>query len=204
MSTQHDQAVARTRFGGADGNEALTSAAACVLTVLLAAEGLTLFNVSGLRTPHMVLGIALIGPLLVKLASTAYRMVRYYAGARPYREKGPPLLALRLLAPVLVAATLGVFGTGVGLLVVGHRSDLLMQLHQITFIVWGVLFGVHFLAYLPRMARSLSSDWTTARRRQVRGALVRLSILTGSLAAGAGLAVALLSAITGWHGDGGS
>ena len=42
-------------------------------------------------------------------------MVRYYTGARAYREKGPPALPLRMLAPVLVAATIGIFASGVAL-----------------------------------------------------------------------------------------
>ena len=95
------------RLGGTEGNEALTSAAAAVLTLLLAAEGLTLLDLGWLRVPHMFIGMVLIPPVLVKLGSTGYRFARYYAGTRPYREKGPPLMPLRLLAPVLVAATLG-------------------------------------------------------------------------------------------------
>ena len=44
----------------------------------------------------------LIAPVLLKLASTGYRLLRYYGRSRAYREKGPPRLPLRLLAPVLV------------------------------------------------------------------------------------------------------
>jgi hypothetical protein len=206
MGDQHDATAQQGlgRLGGTDGNEALTSAVAVVLTLLLAAEGITILNLDGLRGPHMLIGMALIGPVLVKLGSTGYRAARYYSGARPYREKGPPQLALRLLAPVLVVATVGVFGSGVGLLIVGHRSDLLKQVHQVTFIVWGACFVVHFLAYLPRMARSLSSDWTAARRREVRGGVARVAVVAGSLAGGAALALALAAAIARWHGgDGG-
>ena len=54
----------------------------------------------------MFVGLLLIPPVVLKLASTGYRFVRYYAGARAYREKGPPPLPLRLLAPVLVASAL--------------------------------------------------------------------------------------------------
>jgi hypothetical protein len=189
--------------GGTDGNEALTSAAAVVLTLLLAAEGLTILNLGSLRVPHMFVGMVLIPPVLVKLGSTGYRFARYYMRAPTYRRKGPPLLGLRLLAPILVAATVEVFATGVALLIDGHRSGLLLQLHKVGFIVWGVTFSVHFLAYLPRAWRSLRSDWTARRRREVPGAGLRLALLFASIAGGVGLALAVLSSITGWHGGDG-
>jgi hypothetical protein len=182
------------RSGGIKGNEALTSAAAAVLIVLLLVEGVTIIDMGGLRTPHMVIGLALIPPVLVKLGSTGYRFARYYLGTPAYREKGPPLLPLRLLAPVLVATTIVVFATGVALLILGHRSDLLIEVHKVSFIVWGVVFGVHVLAHLRDMARSLRSDWT------VPGARVRVGLVAGSIATGLGVGLALLSSITGWHG----
>ena len=189
------------RSGGTDGNESLTSAAALVLTLLLAAEGVTIIDMGGLRNPHMFIGMLLIGPVLVKLGSTGYRFVRYYTGSRPYREKGPPLLGLRLLAPVLVITTVGVFTTGVLLLIAGHRSNTLLEIHKVTFIVWGVLFAVHFLAHAPRMMRSLASDWTRRRRLEVPGAGMRLGLVAVSLGGGLVLALAVLSSITGWHGE---
>jgi hypothetical protein len=189
----------RDRLGGTEGNEILTSATAAVLTVLLVAEGVTIVQMGGLVSVHMFVGLLLIPPVLLKLASTAYRFVRYYTGARIYREKGPPLLALRLLAPVLVAATVGVFVTGVLLLLLGHRSDQLLELHKITFIVWGVVFAIHFLAYAPRVVRSLRADWGSVRRQAVPGTGLRGLLVAASLGAGFALALSLLSVITGWQ-----
>ena len=57
--------------------------------------------------------MVLIPPVALKLGSTGYRFARYYLGSPVYRAKGPPLLPLRLLAPVLVLTTLLVFATGV-------------------------------------------------------------------------------------------
>jgi hypothetical protein len=190
----------RARLGGTEGNEVLTLATAALLTVLLLAEGVTVLNVGGLLTAHMFIGLVLVPPLLVKIGSTSYRMVRYYAGAPAYRQKGPPLLPLRLLAPVLVVATIGIVATGIALLALGHRSDQLLMLHKVSFIVWGVLFAVHFLSYLPRLLRSLASDWTAARRREVPGSELRAMLVATALGAGVALALILLPAITGWHG----
>jgi hypothetical protein len=94
------------RLGGTEGNEILTSAAAVVLTLLLIAEGVTIVLIGDLLSAHMFIGMALIPPVLLKLGSTGYRFARYYTGARIYREKAPPALVLRLLAPVLVITTI--------------------------------------------------------------------------------------------------
>jgi hypothetical protein len=189
----------RGRLGGTDGNEILTGATAAVLTVLLVAEGITILRIGGLIGVHMFIGLVLIPPVLLKLASTGYRVVRYYTGAGAYREKGPPPLPLRLIAPVLVAATAGVFVTGVLLLLLGHRSDQLVLLHKITFVIWGVVFAVHFLAHLPRVIRILGPDWGAARRQALAGAGARGMLVAASLGAGIALALTLLGAIAGWQ-----
>lgn len=193
-------AARRRSLGGTAGNEALTRTTAALLTLLLLAEGFTVLNVHGLLTAHMFIGLVLIPPLLLKIGSTSYRMVRYYSGARPYREKGPPALPLRLLAPVLVLATVGIFASGVALLLAGHHSDTLLLVHKASFIVWGAVFAVHFLAYAPRVLGSLRADWAGARGTRVAGASLRSALLAATLGGGVALAVALLPHITGWHG----
>lgn len=184
------------RLGGIEGNELLTIMAAAVLVALLAAEGLTILWLGDLRTEHMFIGLVLLGPLAVKLGSVGYRMARYYTRARAYREKGPPALVLRLLAPVLVASTLLIFTTGVVLLADGHRSDFVLELHKIGFIVWSGCFAVHLLWYAPRAWSSLRA----VRRERVPGALLRTVMLSASLGGGLTLALVLLSAIESWHG----
>ena len=188
------------RFGGTDGNEILTNATAVVLTVLLLVEGVTILSLHPLISVHMFVGMVLIPPVLLKLASTGYRFVRYYTGSRPYREKGPPPLFLRALAPVLVATTVSIFATGVWLLLLGHRSDEVLFLHKASFFVWGAVFAVHFLYHLPRMARSLRADWTASRRRSVSGSSLRATLVAASLGGGLALAISVLSLIDGWHG----
>lgn len=185
---------------GIEANELLTSAAAALLTALLLAEGVTLLDLGGLRAEHMFVGMALIPPVLLKLSSVGYRFIRYYTGARAYREKGPPLLPLRVMAPFLIASTLAVLGTGVWLMVLGRPSDGALFLHKASFVVWGILFGVHFLAYLPRTTRSLRAAWTETRGRPALASGLTASLLAASLGGGIALAVAVLSLITGWHG----
>jgi hypothetical protein len=184
------------RIGGVEVNELLTSSAAALLTILLLAEGATIINVRGLLTAHMFIGLALIPPVLLKLASTGYRFARYYTSAPAYREKGPPPLLLRVLAPVLVASTAMIFATGVWLLLLGHRSDQVLMLHKVAFFVWSGVFAVHFVAHLPRVGRSLGA----AARTRAAGSWLSATLVAVSLGAGVALALALLSHITGWHG----
>jgi hypothetical protein len=190
------------RLGGAEGNEILTSTTAVVLIGLLLAEGVTVVHMRGLVSAHMFIGLVLVTPVLLKLASTGYRFVRYYTGTGSYRAKGPPWLPLRLLAPVLVVSTIALFGSGVALLLSGHRSASLLRLHQVSFVVWVVVFGLHFLAYLPRAVRSVLGGWRATRGHPVPGAGWRGMLLAAAVGGGAALAVALLPTIVGWHGGG--
>jgi hypothetical protein len=171
-----------------------------VLVVLLVAEGVTIVHMRGLLGVHMFIGLVLIGPVLLKLDSTGYRMVRYYTGAPPYRSKGPPLLPLRLMAPVLVASTIAVLTSGVLLLAAGHRSGALLTIHKMSFIVFGVVLAVHFLAYIPRVLRSALVDWSAARRQAVPAAGARAVLVAAALGGGVALALALLPAIHAYRG----
>jgi hypothetical protein len=188
------------RFGGTEGNEILTSAAAVALVGLLVAEGITIVHMRGLLSAHMFIGLVLIGPVSLKLASTGYRMVSYYSGARAYRVKGPPRLPLRLMAPLLVASTIAVLASGVLLLAAGHKSDTVLTIHQASFIAFGVVFGVHFVAYAPRVVRSLRADWGAARRQAVPGSGARAMLVAIALGGGAALALSLVPAIHAYHG----
>jgi hypothetical protein len=189
------------RLGGIELNELLTSSAAALLVVLLIAEGITILNMRGLLGAHMFIGLVLIGPVALKLASTGYRFACYYGGSPVYVAKGPPHLALRALAPVLVAATALIFVTGVWLLALGHRSDQVLMLHKVGFIVWSGVFAVHFLAHLPRAARSLRGAWTTAPAHHPRtpGRGITALLVVMSLCTGLALALVLLPHIGAWH-----
>ena len=188
-------------LGGTEGNEVLTRLTAAVLLGLLVAEGITILSIEGLVQPHMFIGLVLIPPVALKLATTSYRFARYYTGSAEYREKGPPELIPRLTGPVLVLATLSLFASGVWLMALGHSSDAVLTLHVTSAIVWVVAFAIHLLVHGLDVLRSLRADWKQTLLRSTGGAGARAMLLAASLGAGLALALSLLGAITGWHAD---
>lgn len=146
--------------GGTSGNERLTTATGAVLLVLLAVLGVTIVRIGQLLSVHLFVGMLLIPPVLLKLASTGYRFIHYYAGSARYREKGPPAWPLRVIAPVTVLSTLLVFASGVVLLFVGPSSRATwFPIHKITFFVWLGFIAIHVLGHLPAMASVLRADY---------------------------------------------
>ncbi len=181
------------RGGGIDGNERLTAATGAVLIVLLAALGVTILSIHSLIWWHFLLGMLLIPPVLLKLASTGWRFIRYYRGAPEYVRRGPPLMPLRLMAPLVVASTLAVFATGVALLAVGPTGGLLVGLHKASFIVWFAVTAIHVLAHLRPLPRLVAADWqrqSIPSERLVPGSSWRLWLLAVTLVAGVVLAAA--------------
>jgi lysylphosphatidylglycerol synthetase-like protein (DUF2156 family) len=140
---------------------------------------------------HIFLGLLLLPPVALKLASTGWRFIRYYTRNKPYRLEGPPRPLLRVLAPLLVASTLSLFGSGVALIVVGHGGGALRTVHTLSFIAWGVLMLVHVLAYLKRVLQAGRADWRRHAEVVVAGARSRRALLGGALLAGVILALAI-------------
>src|SRR5579863_5161908 len=134
--------VRRGRFvrmfgGGTDGNEQLTAITGVILLVLFAVLGVTIVRIGQLLWLHLFLGVLLVGPVALKLASTGYRFTRYYTSAPAYRRKGPPHPLMRILGPFVILTTLAVFFTGLLLLIDGPgSSSLLRELHKLTFFAW--------------------------------------------------------------------
>jgi len=183
--------------GGTEGNARLTASTGVVLLVLLAVEGVTILAIRPLLSVHVFVGLTLIPPVVLKLAVTGYRFVRYYRRDEEYVRRGPPMLLMRtLVAPVLVAATVCVFVTGVALVVVGPGGGVILGLHKASFIVWGVAFALHVLVYALRVPRLVAADWAPSRRRP--GAALRTGILWFALVAGLTLAIAVLPAAGPW------
>jgi hypothetical protein len=206
--------------GGAEGNERLTILTGLVLIVLLAALGITILRIGQLLWLHLFLGLVLLGPVALKLASTGYRFVRYYTGDPAYRRKGPPPPALRILAPAVVGLTLIVFLSGVALLLIGPSSrHPLLLLHKASFIIWLGAMAIHLLGHLPEVMRMLRigdsarAEMIAARAGAARpdhrgadsgpaehidGGAGRWLSMTSALVAGLVLAIALIPQFGAW------
>jgi hypothetical protein len=174
-----------------------------VLLVLLAALGVTIVRIGGLLNQHMFLGMLLIGPVVLKMASTGYRFARYYTSNPPYRAKGPPEPVMRLIAPIVVLSTLTVFGTGVALLVIGPSSrGLLSTAHKASFIVWLVFTALHVLGHLIELPTVLARERASARPWDDYGAGrgARAIAIVGALVGGLVLALLVQSQFSVWDG----
>lgn len=138
----------------------MTSTAAVLLLVMLAAEGVTLLSIHSLLKEHVFLGFALIPPTLLKIGTTGYRFVRYYTGDRTYRRKGPPSLILRVLGPVVVLTTVTLLASGVALgPTAGSTRDSMLFLHKASFVIWFAAMGVHVLGHLLDVLKVGPRDW---------------------------------------------
>jgi hypothetical protein len=185
---------------GVAGNARLTAGVGVILLIGLAAEGATIPFIGSLLEPHILLGMALIGPVALKLGSTGYRLLRYYSGKPSYVRKGPPPLLMRLLAVGVVLTTVPLFGTGVALLLAGPPSETLKLAHKVSFIAWVALMAGHVLGHLLELPRLASADWRRhgPREAQLAGGGTRIALLGASLLAGVGLAGISLSAAGPW------
>jgi hypothetical protein len=178
---------------GVAGNARLTGAIAAALLVLLAAEGATIPFIGSLLGPHIFIGVLLIPPVLLKLASTGYRFARYYTDDPAYVKKGPPALVLRLLAPGVVLTTLALFATGVALLLAGPPSETLKFAHKLSFIAWVALMTLHVLGHVLEVPDLALADWRELGSREARLAGAGVRAITLGLAIVAGSALALLT-----------
>jgi hypothetical protein len=190
--------------GGTDGNEELTAAAGVILLVLLAMLGITIVMIGQLISEHLFLGLLLLGPVTLKMASTGYRFVRYYSRDPQYVRKGPPELALRMIGPIVVLTTVVVFASGTVLMFLGpaHRS-LWLGIHKVSFFVWGGFMAVHVLGHLPGLGASLkaarASDPTLGNSPGYAG---RSIALVGAVVAGLVLAMVLIPQFSAWTAHG--
>jgi predicted membrane channel-forming protein YqfA (hemolysin III family) len=106
-----------------DANARLTGAAGIVILILLIAELVTVvLGAASVLSLHVAIGLILVPPVLVKLASTTWGMVNYYLGAAAYGHRGPRPTLPRVLGPILILAIVLVLLSGVALLL-GPSSD---------------------------------------------------------------------------------
>ena len=136
-------------------NERLTAVAGLTLLVLALVElGTLLLGLQRFLSWHVFVGFVLLPPLALKLGSTGWRFMRYYTRNADYRLKGAPILAMRMLAPLLVASTVLLFGSGVAMgLVHGQALVLARRIHGPAAVGWTIILGLHVLVYLRRAVR---------------------------------------------------
>jgi hypothetical protein len=182
------------------GNELLTTVTGAVLIVLLAVIGVTILRIGPLLSVHLFVGLVLIGPLALKLASTGYRFTRYYMGNPRYLSKGAPPTPLRLIAPVVVISTLVVMASGVALLIGGPQSrGTFLLMHKASFFVWIAFTSLHVLGHLPGLWSGLRVDYGPAARwGQAPGRTGRALSLASALTLGVVLAMLLLPQFGPW------
>jgi hypothetical protein len=208
-SHRSDPAIGRT--SGPAGNAQLTAWTGLLLLVLIAVELVTLIDIRGLLGWHVVVGVLLAAVATLKIASTTWRFLRYYTGDRPYTQAGPPPTLLRILGPLVIAATIGVLGSGVWLILVGAHSGRqplvtllgqridLLWIHQGLFVVFAVVAGLHVLARLvPAVVLTTGRIHRANGDGRLRGWGPRVAILVATLVAGALAAALILPAAASW------
>jgi hypothetical protein len=200
-ATARPRGAGRLTGGGPSGNERLTAATGILLIALLAALGVTILRIRPLISPHLFIGLVLIPPVALKMGSTGYRFMRYYAANPAYRKRGAPPLALRLIAPIVVASSVAVLASGVALLFTApSSSDTLRTLHTASFIVWIAFTALHVLGHLP----DIQKTFLTKRGGRVdynelaAGRAGRIISLVGALVAGVVLAILLVPHFGPW------
>ena len=149
-----------------------------------------------LLSMHVFIGMLLIPPVVLKLASTGYRFVRYYTGAPVYRAEGPPNPLLRLLAPVVVLSTAALFASGVALIVLGRSHGPVLGLHKASFVVWFAATTAHVLGHALRVPALAVADWR--RNDRLPGSGVRRWLLAASIVAGLILAFSTVHLAGSW------
>jgi hypothetical protein len=183
---------AARRRSNVEGNARLTASTAVVLFILLAVEGVTILRIGQLLTLHIIIGMLLVPPVMLKMSSTMWRFARYYLGDPAYQEKGPPHPILRVLGPFVVILTVLLFASGIALfLAPSSWHSKLLLVHRASFFVWIAVMTIHVLGHLVETGRLAPLDWVGGARRRLAGAGWRRLALVVALAAGAVLAVIL-------------
>jgi hypothetical protein len=167
-----------------EANSRITGSMGAVLLVALAAEGATVvLHVRGELSAHVFIGMLLVPPVLVKLASTGYRIVRYYRGDSRFVARGAPPLLLRVLGPFVALTTVAVIATGLLDLLLGPSGPL-GALHKLSFVLWFAAMTIHVLGHLVETPRLAIADWRR-RAQAVPGASSRRLLVIATLVAGA-------------------
>lgn len=180
--------VATRQASGTVANERLTASLGAVLFVLFAAEGLTiLLKVRSTLPSHVFLGMLLLPPVLLKVATTGYRFARYYLGDPAYVDRGPPMWLLRLAGPFVVLTSLAVLLTGIADTVLTPVPRWADVGHKASFVLWFGCMTIHVLGHARETPRLAAADWR--RNTPIPGRGIRVLAIVAVLAAGIALGI---------------
>lgn len=197
--------------GGPAGNARLTAWIGLALLVLFLVESATLISLSSLLVVHLFVGAFLVPLVLLKTATTGWRMLRYYTGSERYVASGPPPLLLRLLGPAVVVGALAVLGTGLSLVALGQSAhDELFSvpgfrvdavaLHQAAFILWLATSSLHLLGrFVPALQLSRLVSGPESVPRTLPGTMSRLGLVGLTLAVAVATGALVLSLGGSWR-----
>ncbi len=179
---------------GVEGNARLTAAIAAIIFILLAVEGVTILQVGPLLIPHVFIGVLMIPVVVLKIGTTTWRFAKYYLGDEEYRCKGAPPIILRMLGPALIALTIIVLASGVGLVLLPQNfRDQMFFFHKVSFILWFIAMTIHVLGHVVETATLAPRDWVAHTRRDVARASTRQWVLMWGVAVGIPLAMLITS-----------
>lgn len=207
VEQRHDPVAATT--GGPAGNARLTAWTGLLLLAAFVVECGTLLSLHAFISVHIFVGAFLVPLVLVKTATTGWRIVRYYFGSASYRQAGPPPLLLRLLGPLVVVTGVAVLGSGLALIplgqdtftpvatIAGQRIDPL-TIHKVCFVLWLVVTGAHVLARtIP--ALQLAGGGSQSRA-SVPGRGARTAVVAATLALATVTGVVVMNLSGNWTG----
>jgi len=187
-----------------EANARLTGTTGLVLIVLLFVEGLTIPFIGRLVSWHILIGLILIPPLLVKMASVSWRFSRYYLHDPRYRRSGPPHPLLRILGPLVMGSTILLFASGIDLWLTGPTDRTMFRIHQLTFVFWFIVVAIHVASHLLRATRLAAADAAAANGgrgvdvKQRRKARTRRTLIGASLVVGLVVGFAGRTVSTAW------
>ena len=179
------------------GNHRMTAiVSGLALIPLLAVEGYTIPRIRFHLQLHLFFGFWVMAPLLLKMASSGWRFLRYYTRNPAFHAAGPPGWGPRLLAPVVVVSTVVLFVSGIGLWWIGPSSEYgsWFEWHKASFVVWFFATAAHVLYHLEETPREIVEEV----RARSRGRVTRGGLLLASLLLGLVLAAVLTPVHTGW------
>lgn len=176
----------------ADGNTRMTGmSASLVLPLFLFEVATVVLGVKSVITLHVAVGLLLLGPVLLKLASVTYRMASYYRRVSEYRKRGKPAVALRLLGGALAVLVVLLLASGLVLIVGANAAHGAARAIHVVSAYLGVLLLIGHVAIHLRTAARVTLADVRRGAAAVPGARSRWLAILASLAIGGTLALLL-------------